>query len=83
MPCMPRLRDTQVCTIESRLHLAIVHGASARFTVSFCAGLTTGMLNTHHVYLPIPTVISRARQVNTSGRKWNRLKTSIQQPDLS
>eukprot|EP00892_Ulva_mutabilis_P007537 jgi/Ulvmu1/5155/UM021_0172.1 len=54
-----------------------VHAAFSGYT-----GLTTGMLNTHHVYLPIPTVIKQARQVNIQGRKWNRLKTSIAQPDL-
>ena len=63
--------------------MVVVRGMPVVITTSFCAGLTTGMLNTHHVYLPIPTVIARTREVNTSGRKWNRLKTSIQQPDLS
>lgn len=52
-------------------------------TVPPFAGCLPGLLNTHHVLLPIPTVISRTRAINISGRKWNRLKTSIRQPDLS
>jgi 6-phosphofructokinase 1 len=54
-----------------------VHGAFAGFT-----GFTTGLVNTHYVYLPIETVIQAPRKVNPTGRRWNRLKTAISQPDL-
>jgi len=40
-------------------------------------------VNTHYVMLPIPAVISKARTVNVHGRKWNRLISAIDQPDLS
>ena len=46
------------------------------------AGLTTGLVNTKHAYLPIPAVIGETRGVNTTGRSWNWLKTSIGQADL-
>lgn len=49
---------------------------------SSAAGLTTGLLNTKHALLPIPAVIEETRGVNTTGRNWNWLKTSIGQPDL-
>lgn len=40
-------------------------------------------MNTHYVLLPIPTLIAQARTVNTAGRKWNRLVTSIEQPEFA
>lgn len=55
-----------------------VHAAFAGYT-----GLTTGLINTHYVLLPIPTVIAQPRVVNILGRKWNRLKTAINQPELT
>eukprot|EP00878_Enallax_costatus_P026524 GHUV01028469.1.p1 GENE.GHUV01028469.1~~GHUV01028469.1.p1 ORF type:complete len:186 (+),score=52.02 GHUV01028469.1:425-982(+) len=54
-----------------------VHGAFAGYT-----GFTVGLVNTHYVYLPIPTIIQAPRKVNPRGRRWNRLKTAINQPDL-
>lgn len=54
-----------------------VHGAFAAYT-----GFTVGLVNTHYVYLPIPTIIQAPRRVNPKGRRWNRLKTAINQPDL-
>ncbi|KAG2435483.1 hypothetical protein HYH02_011778 [Chlamydomonas schloesseri] len=55
-----------------------VHGAFAGFT-----DITVGLVNTHYVYLPIPTIIQAARKVNPKGRRWNRLITAIRQPDLA
>ncbi|KAI8470369.1 MAG: phosphofructokinase family protein [Monoraphidium minutum] len=55
-----------------------VHGAFAGYT-----GFTTGLVNTHYVYLPIETIISAPRKVNPTGRRWNRLKTAINQPELA
>ena len=40
------------------------------------------MINSHYALLPIPAVIADTRIVNTGGRKWNRLISSIAQPDL-
>ncbi|KAI8467582.1 MAG: phosphofructokinase family protein [Monoraphidium minutum] len=54
-----------------------VHGAFAGYT-----DFTTGLVNTHYVYLPIETIIQAPRKVNPTGRRWNRLKTAINQPDL-
>lgn len=55
-----------------------VHGAFAGFT-----GFTVGLVNTHYVYLPIQTIIQATRTVDPKGRQWNRLKTTINQPDLT
>jgi 6-phosphofructokinase 1 len=44
-----------------------VHGAFAAYT-----GFTVGLVNTHYVYLPIPTIIQAPRKVNPKGRRWNR-----------
>eukprot|EP00884_Botryococcus_braunii_P007256 jgi/Botrbrau1/16531/Bobra.314_1s0004.1 len=54
-----------------------VHGAFAGYT-----GFTVGLVNTHYVYLPIPTIIQAPRTVNPQGREWNRLKWALNQPDL-
>ncbi|KAK9808540.1 hypothetical protein WJX73_006509 [Symbiochloris irregularis] len=54
-----------------------VHGAFAGYT-----GFTVGLVNTHYVYLPIPVVIQATRTVDPRGRQWNRLRTTINQPDL-
>ena len=40
-----------------------VHGAFAGFT-----GITSGLVNTHYVYLPIPVVISSPRRVGPQQR---------------
>lgn len=45
-------------------------------------GLTVGLVNTHYVYLPIPVVISAPRTVDPRGKMWNRLRTSIGQPNF-
>nr|WHU05653.1 6-phosphofructokinase 1 [Chromochloris zofingiensis] len=55
----------------------VVHGAFAGYT-----GFSVGLVNTHYVFLPIPTIIQAPRKVNPRGRRWNRLKTAINQPDL-
>ena len=45
-------------------------------------GFTVGLVNTHYVYLPIPVIIQAPRKVNPKGRRWNRLKTAINMPDM-
>jgi 6-phosphofructokinase 1 len=57
---------------------AAVHGAMAGYT-----DFTVGLVNTHYVMLPTTTIIQSARQVDPKGRQFNRLKTSLNQPDLS
>ncbi|MEW5297418.1 MAG: hypothetical protein WDW36_000628 [Sanguina aurantia] len=54
-----------------------VHAAFGGFT-----GLTVGLVNTHYVLLPIPVVISAPRTVDPRGKMWNRLRTSIGQPNF-
>ncbi|MEW5303819.1 MAG: hypothetical protein WDW36_006474 [Sanguina aurantia] len=54
-----------------------VHGAFAGFT-----DITVGLISTHYVYLPIPTIIQAPRKVNPKGRRWNRLITGINQPEF-
>jgi 6-phosphofructokinase 1 len=55
-----------------------VHGAFAGFT-----GITVGLVNTHYVYLPIPVVIQAPRRVDPKGKMWNRLRSSIGQPQFT
>lgn len=54
-----------------------VHGAFAGYT-----GITVGLVNTHYVYLPIPTVIQAPRKVDPRGKAWNRLRAAIGQPNF-
>jgi 6-phosphofructokinase 1 len=54
-----------------------VHAAFAGYT-----GSTVGLVNTHFVYLPIPIVIQAPRNVDPQGELWNRLRSSIGQPNL-
>uniref|UniRef100_A0A0E0M7I7 Phosphofructokinase domain-containing protein n=1 Tax=Oryza punctata TaxID=4537 RepID=A0A0E0M7I7_ORYPU len=54
-----------------------VHGAFAGFS-----GITTGICNTHNVYLPIPEVIKSTRFVDPNSRMWHRCLTSTGQPDF-
>eukprot|EP00891_Asterochloris_glomerata_P002507 jgi/Astpho2/2507/e_gw1.00048.51.1_t len=55
-----------------------VHAAFAGFT-----GVTVGLVNTHYVYLPIPIVIQAPRKVDPKGKMWNRLRSSIGQPNFA
>jgi 6-phosphofructokinase 1 len=55
-----------------------VHAAFAGYT-----GVTVGLVNTHFVYLPIPLVIQAPRKVDPSGELWNRLRSSIGQPNFN
>ena len=52
-----------------------VHAAFAGLT-----GVTVGLCNGHYVYLPIPPLISKAREVDPEGRMWERLRLAINQP---
>eukprot|EP00889_Picochlorum_renovo_P005746 jgi/Picre1/32776/NNA_001062.t1 len=54
-----------------------VHAAFAGYT-----GITVGLVNTHFVYLPIPAVIQMTRRVDPTGELWNRLRSSIGQPNF-
>ena len=54
-----------------------VHAAFAGYT-----GVTTGLVNTHYVYLPIPVIIAAPRRVDPRGKGWNRLRASIGQPNF-
>ncbi|PSC69047.1 phosphofructokinase family [Micractinium conductrix] len=54
-----------------------VHGAFAGFT-----GITVGLVNTHYCYLPIPLIIQAPRRVEARGELWNRLRSSIGQPNF-
>ncbi|KAA6423820.1 MAG: phosphofructokinase family [Trebouxia sp. A1-2] len=54
-----------------------VHAAFAGFT-----GVTVGLVNTHYVILPIPVVIQAPRRVDPQGKQWNRLRSSIGQPQF-
>ncbi|GMH35503.1 hypothetical protein BSKO_03371 [Bryopsis sp. KO-2023] len=67
--------DRVYCNI---LGQGAVHAAFAGYT-----GITVGLVNTHFVYLPIPDVIQAPRRVNPKGRRWNRLKTAINQPNFA
>ncbi|KAL3140014.1 hypothetical protein ABBQ38_004298 [Trebouxia sp. C0009 RCD-2024] len=55
-----------------------VHAAFAGFT-----GVTVGLVNTHYVLLPIPVVIQAPRRVDPQGKQWNRLRSSIGQPQFT
>mmetsp|Transcript_10529 Transcript_10529/g.31703 ORF Transcript_10529/g.31703 Transcript_10529/m.31703 type:complete len:161 (-) Transcript_10529:310-792(-) len=52
-----------------------VHAAFAGYT-----GVMVGLVNTHYVYLPIPTVISAPRMVDPNGKMYNRMRAAIGQP---
>ncbi|XP_044950481.1 ATP-dependent 6-phosphofructokinase 5, chloroplastic-like isoform X1 [Hordeum vulgare subsp. vulgare] len=56
--------DAILCTV---LGQNAVHGAFAGFS-----GITTGICNTHNVYLPIPEVIKTPRLVDPNSRMWHR-----------
>lgn len=66
--------DAILCTV---LGQNAVHGAFAGFS-----GITTGICNTHNVYLPIPEVIKTPRLVDPNSRMWHRCLTSTGQPDF-
>lgn len=67
--------DAVLCTV---LGQNAVHGAFAGFS-----GITVGICNAHHVYLPITEVITAPRMVNPNSRMWHRCLTSTGQPDFS
>ncbi|KAH7656326.1 6-phosphofructokinase protein [Dioscorea alata] len=66
--------DAILCTV---LGQNAVHGAFAGFS-----GITTGICNTHYVYLPIPEVIATPRLIDPNSRMWHRCLTSTGQPDF-
>ncbi|XP_042396037.1 ATP-dependent 6-phosphofructokinase 5, chloroplastic-like [Zingiber officinale] len=72
--CRANASDAILCTL---LGQNAVHGAFAGFS-----GITTGVCNTHHVYLPIPEVIRFPKSVNPNSRMWHRCLTSTGQPDF-
>ncbi|CAN6195933.1 unnamed protein product [Urochloa humidicola] len=72
--CRANASDAILCTV---LGQNAVHGAFAGFS-----GITSGVCNTHYVYLPIPEVITAPKHVNPNSRMWHRCLTSTGQPDF-
>jgi len=72
--CRANASDAILCTV---LGQNAVHGAFAGFS-----GITSGVCNTHYVYLPIPEVITTPKHVNPNSRMWHRCLTSTGQPDF-
>ncbi|KAJ3677362.1 hypothetical protein LUZ60_003086 [Juncus effusus] len=72
--CRANASDAILCTV---LGQNAVHGAFAGFS-----GITSGVCNTHYVYMPIPEVISAPRTVDPNSRMWHRCLTSTGQPDF-
>ncbi|KAJ3705726.1 hypothetical protein LUZ61_009431 [Rhynchospora tenuis] len=72
--CRANASDAILCTV---LGQNAVHGAFAGFS-----GITSGVCNTHYVYLPIPEVITAPRTVDPNSRMWHRTLTSTGQPDF-
>ncbi len=54
-----------------------VHAAFGGFT-----GVTAGLVSGHHVLLPIPVVVRAPKVVDSKGKAWNRLMSSIGQPEF-
>ena len=71
----PQATDRIYCKILAHNS---VHAAFAGYT-----GTTVGLMNTHYVFLPIPTVIQAPRRVDPHGKMWNRLRNSIGMPDFT
>ncbi|KAL6846572.1 hypothetical protein ACP4OV_024020 [Aristida adscensionis] len=72
--CRANASDAILCTV---LGQNAVHGAFAGFS-----GITSGICNTHYVYLPITEVITTPKRVNPNSRMWHRCLTSTGQPDF-
>nr|CAB3453380.1 unnamed protein product [Digitaria exilis] len=72
--CRANASDAILCTV---LGQNAVHGAFAGFS-----GITSGVCNTHYVYLPITEVITTPKRVNPNSRMWHRCLTSTGQPDF-
>ncbi|ONM21807.1 hypothetical protein Zm00014a_015143 [Zea mays] len=72
--CRANASDAILCTV---LGQNAVHGAFAGFS-----GITSGVCNTHYVYLPITEVITTPKHVNPNSRMWHRCLTSTGQPDF-
>ena len=68
-------QDRIYCTTLAQ---GAVHAAFAGYTCT-----TVGLVNTHFCFLPIPVIIQAPRQVDPSGRQWNRLRMANRQPDLN
>lgn len=72
--CRANASDRILCAV---LGQNAVHAGFAGFT-----GITVGLANNHYVLLPIPQVISHARNVDPNSRMWHRCLTSTGQPDF-
>ncbi|KAG0623473.1 hypothetical protein M758_3G177000 [Ceratodon purpureus] len=72
--CRANASDRILCAV---LGQNAVHAGFAGFT-----GITVGLANNHYVLLPIPEVISHARNVDPNSRMWHRCLTSTGQPDF-
>ncbi|KAI8462809.1 MAG: phosphofructokinase domain-containing protein [Monoraphidium minutum] len=71
----PSSSDRIYCKV---LGQGAVHASFAAYT-----GFSVSQLKTHYVLLPTRSLNKGFRAVNIHGRTWTRLKTAIQQPDLS
>lgn len=67
--------DSLYCSL---LGQSAVHGAMAGYT-----GFSAGMVNGHHVMLPMAEICSRSRtKVDVHSRMWHRVLSCTNQPSL-
>lgn len=69
-------------TTNDRIYCKMLgHGAAHAAFAGF-SDVCIGLVNTHYVILPIPIIIQAPRKVDPQGELWNRLRSSIGQPNF-
>jgi 6-phosphofructokinase 1 len=65
-----------------RIYCKVLAHNAVHAAFSGYAATTVGLVNSHHVYLPMSAVVRSPRTVDPRGKSWNRLRASIGQPDF-
>ncbi|KAG2484165.1 hypothetical protein HYH03_016979 [Edaphochlamys debaryana] len=73
---------TPPCTALDHIYARVLAHNAVDAAFSAFTGVTVGMVNTHHVLLPVPLVTQAPRRVDPWGKAWNRLRADNGQPSF-
>ncbi|GMH33011.1 hypothetical protein BSKO_00845 [Bryopsis sp. KO-2023] len=75
------IRAGPVTNID-KVYCKVLGQAAVDTAFSGITGVTVGMVNNDYVLLPASEVSRDVRKVNPDGRRWNRVKLALRQPDF-
>lgn len=74
---------TIVCNAMDHIYCKVLAYHAVDAAMSGYTDITVGQVNSHFALFPTPVVLQASRRVDPNGKMWNRLRSSIGQPNFS